>query len=400
MKKVKYRLVYNRKKLLNSKGTALIQVEASLGKHKTYFGTQIYIRPEEWDQRRSNIINHPNADDLNLWLYEFIIRLESMELAMWKKGITPTPSLLKNAFENKHTHKQTFKSFCIESIQNSSRKKSTKHNLLGTVRLISDFCPSNTWEDLNYIFLKEFEHWMEQKNYAINTVAKHLRNLRTLINEAIATGHLSAETNPFNQYTIKCAKTTHRFLKPEKLTAMENIQLEGKLSHVRDAFLFCCYTGLRYSDFIRLNSNHISNLNGEPWLKMKTKKTGNDIQIPLRLIFGGKALKILERYSSIEDFAKIGKNAHVNQRLSELRQELQIETRITFHSARHTCATLLCHHGIPITTIQKILGHSSVTTTQIYSEVMTETIARDLSNGFGIRSISSTKENGTMTKNK
>ena len=241
---------------------------------------------------------------------------------------------------------------------------------------------------------------MEQKNYAINTVAKHLRNLRTLINEAIATGHLSAETNPFNQYTIKCAKTTHRFLKPEKLTAMENIQLEGKLSHVRDAFLFCCYTGLRYSDFIRLNSNHISNLSGEPWLKMKTKKTGNDIQIPLRLIFGGKALKILERYSSIEDFDKIGKNAHVNQRLSELRQELQIETRITFHSARHTCATLLCHHGIPITTIQKILGHSSVTTTQIYSEVMTETIARDLSNGFGIRSISSTKENGTMTKNK
>ena len=80
MKKVKYRIVYNRKKLLNSKGTALIQVEASLGKHKTYLGTQIYIRPEEWDQRRTIIINHPNAEDLNLWLYEFVIQLESIEL--------------------------------------------------------------------------------------------------------------------------------------------------------------------------------------------------------------------------------------------------------------------------------------------------------------------------------
>lgn len=394
MKKVKYRIVYNRKKLLNSKGTALIQVEASLGKQKTYLGTQIYIRPEEWDQRRSIIVNHPNAEDLNLWLYEFVIQLESIELAMWKKGITPTPSLIKNTFENKHTNKQTFKSFCIETIKNSSRKESTKHNLLGTVRIISEFCPSNVWEDLNYIFLKEFEHWMKQKNYAINTIAKHLRNLRTLINEAIAIGYLSADTNPFNQYTIKCAKTTHRFLKPEKITAMENIYLEGKLAHIRDAFLFCCYTGLRYSDFIRLNSSHISKLNNEIWLKMQTVKTGNDIQIPLHLIFGGKALKILERYNSIESFAKIGKNAHVNQRLSELQLELQIETRITFHTARHTCATLLCHHGIPITTIQKILGHSSVTTTQIYSEVMAETIVRDLAIGFGIpTNLSSTEGN-------
>ena len=82
MKKIRYRLVYNRKKLLNNQGTALIQVEASLGKHKIYFGTRIYIRPEEWDRRTSSVIGHPNADDLNLWLYEFIVRLEELELSM------------------------------------------------------------------------------------------------------------------------------------------------------------------------------------------------------------------------------------------------------------------------------------------------------------------------------
>jgi site-specific recombinase XerD len=123
--------------------------------------------------------------------------------------------------------------------------------------------------------------------------------------------------------------------------------------------------------------------NGEPWLKMKTKKTGTEIQIPLFLIFGGKALKILNQYASIENFAKVGKNSYVNQRLSELQQMLHINTRITFHTARHTCATLLCHQGIPITTVQKILGHSNITTTQVYSEVMAETIVRDLSKGFG-----------------
>ena len=51
-----------------------------------------------------------------------------------------------------------------------------------------------------------------------------------------------------------------------------------------------------------------------------------------------------------------------------------------FHQSRHTCATLLCNQSIPITTIQKILGHSKVTTTQIYSEVIEDTIVKDLMN--------------------
>lgn len=385
MKKIKYRLVYNRKKLLNSKGTALIQVEASLGKHKVYFGTRIYIRPEEWDKRRSCIINHPNAKDLNLWLYEFIIQLESLELSLWKKGITPTLLQIKKTFDNRNIHEQTFNSFCIETIKKSSRKESTQNNLLGTVRIINEFRPTHTWEDLNHAFLKDFEHWMVQKSYAINTIGKHLRNLRTLINEAIAAGYLTAETNPFNQYTIKREKTLHRFLNPEELTSIENIPLKGKLAHTRDAFLFCCYTGLRFSDFIRLESHHIVMQNDEPWLKMKTKKTGHDIQIPLFLIFRGKALRIISKYTNIEKLANVGKNSYVNQRLSELQKMLKISTRITFHTARHTCATLLCYQGVPITTVQKILGHSNITTTQVYSEVMAETIVRDLSKGFGNR---------------
>ena len=51
---------------------------------------------------------------------------------------------------------------------------------------------------------------------------------------------------------------------------------------------------------------------------------------------------------------------------------------ITFHTARHTCATLLVHQGVPITTVQRILGHTSVRTTQIYSDVFAETLIKDL----------------------
>ena len=113
---------------------------------------------------------------------------------------------------------------------------------------------------------------------------------------------------------------------------------------------------------------------------IKTEKTGYEVKIPLYLAFNGRALDILNRYSSIEEFTRIGCNADTNRHLAVLQRMAKIKTRTTFHTARHTCATLLCHQGVPITTVQKILGHTKLTTTQLYSEVLADTIVRDLLN--------------------
>lgn len=51
---------------------------------------------------------------------------------------------------------------------------------------------------------------------------------------------------------------------------------------------------------------------------------------------------------------------------------------ISFHTARHTNATLLIYNGANITTVQKLLGHKSVKTTQVYANIMDITIVRDL----------------------
>ena len=70
MRKISYRPVYNRKKCLNSRGTALVQVEAYLNKKKVYFSTHIYLRPEQWDVKKKVIKDHPNQDALNGMLKE------------------------------------------------------------------------------------------------------------------------------------------------------------------------------------------------------------------------------------------------------------------------------------------------------------------------------------------
>lgn len=115
------------------------------------------------------------------------------------------------------------------------------------------------------------------------------------------------------------------------------------------------------------------------WLVYTSVKTNTEVRLPLYLLFNGKALAILQKYSAdLDDFFRLGNNSNVNKTLTVLMQLAGISKHISFHSARHTNATLLIYKGVNITTVQKLLGHKSVRTTQIYTDVMDMTVIQDL----------------------
>ena len=379
MDKIKYRLVYNRKKQLNKQGMALVQAEALLNQRKVYFKTNIYLKPEHWDKQTSQVCNHPQANDLNTMLFEFILHLQAIELSLWKRGIPVTLSLLKDAIRKDKPVNVTFPVFAKIYVQESDRKRSTKENLMTTITVLQEFRPGLDFKDITYTFLKEFEVHLKEKGNSVNTVAKHMRQLRTLVNEAINQGYIPSDAYPFRKFKIKQEKGRKEFLTPDELRKLENLQVSDKrLRHVLDAFLFCCYTGLRYSDFCQLTPENIIRVNGKRWFYFKSVKTDVEVRLPLHLLFEGKALAVLERYDIVTDFAKIGPNSEANKYLAQLATLARIRKHITYHTARHTCATLLVHQGVPITTVQKLLGHTSVRTTEVYSEVLSNTIIRDL----------------------
>ena len=95
MDKIRYRLVYNRQNTLNRQGTALVQVEAYLNQRKIYLKTNVYLKPECWSREGAQVINHPQSNELNAMLYEYILYLQGIELGYWKRGIPATLSLLK-----------------------------------------------------------------------------------------------------------------------------------------------------------------------------------------------------------------------------------------------------------------------------------------------------------------
>lgn len=168
---------------------------------------------------------------------------------------------------------------------------------------------------------------------------------------------------------------------PADLEKLENLELPDRKNnsrHILDAFLFCCYCGLRFSDFKQLTYKNLITIDGKEWLVLNSVKTGVKLNIPLYLLFNGKALGIMRKYDSIEQLAALGCNSDTNRTLQKLGRMARISKKFTYHTSRHTCATLLVHQGVPITTVQKLLGHTSVKTTEIYSEVFDETIIKDL----------------------
>ena len=381
MNKIIYNLVYNRKKCLNKKGMALVQVEAYLGRKKKYFSTKVYLKPEQWDNKKLIVKNHPNADALNRLIYEFVATIEKKELELWQQGKRISLELLKNALTTQENN-SSFISFFRQEVMNSSLKDSTKRNHLSTLMLLQEFKKNITFSDLTFELISSFEYFLQLKGYHTNTIAKHMKHLKRHVNIAINKEYIEIQKYAFRKYKIKTIENKHTHLVPEELERLENLILSGryvKLQKSLDAFLFCCYAGMRYSDFINLSSENFVDINQETWLIYKSVKTGTEVRLPLYLLFSGKGIAILNKYrDNLEDFFHLRDNSNVNKDLIIITRLAGLSKRISFHTARHTNATLLIYNGINITTVQKLLGHKSVKPTLVYTNVMDMTIIHDL----------------------
>ena len=381
MKKITYRPVYNRKKTLNKQGMALLQIEAYLEKRKTYFSTGIYLTPEQWDNRRCIIKKHPHAEALNYKVHEFILDLEQKEISSWKRGNDITLAVLKEGDKKKSP--TSFLDFIKEDIQSSAIRTSTRKNRMTTCQLLQKYNPHIDFKDVTPQFIYEFEHFLFTNKLQMNTVSKHMKHLKSFVNSAIDKGHIDINSYPFRRYRTKKASRKHVYLTPEELQQLESLTLPPKhrlLTHTLDAFLFCCYTGLRYSDFTNLSERNIVQLDKKPWIIFRTVKTDTEVRLPLNLLFNGKAWRILRKYKKDwkHFFGSIRSNSTVNKELIKIGRLAGIQKHFSFHTARHTNATLLIYKGASITTVQKLLGHKNISTTQIYSEIMQSTIIKDL----------------------
>ncbi|MHA7108688.1 tyrosine-type recombinase/integrase [Sunxiuqinia elliptica] len=235
---------------------------------------------------------------------------------------------------------------------------------------------------IDYKFLNAFDVFIKKNfNNSQNTAWNYHKHLRRVLNLAISMDYI--DKNPYSKFKVGLNETHREILSNEELKRIEEKQIQiERLAVVRDIFVFACYTGLSFSDIAKLSAIHHQQKNdGWEWIIIDRNKTNNRCRIPLL----PKAKEILKKY---EDYPKIsGKaillpvltNQKMNSYLKELGDICNINKNITMHIARHTFATTVTlSNGVPIETVSKLLGHSSLKTTQIYAKVLDKKIAEDM----------------------
>lgn len=397
MKKIRYKIVFNRRGILKRDGTALLQIEAYLEGKRCYFSTGIYVKPSQWDAKRCMIKRHPNSSGLNMMVWNEINRMEALEIDLWRRGDAVTLETLSDLIRDngngqvrqdglKEAKSQHLTELLRKHIGSACIRESTRKNKLSTVNLLDEFYPDISIAQFDEPTINRFRNWMAVRGLCVNTISKHLIHLRTEINAAIKEGEILPQENPFLRIKIRHEAYKSSFITVHELHLLESYREKARITdisanerHCLDSFLFCCYSGLRYSDFTNLTHDNFIKNGQECWIDFKSVKTGVRTRIPINLLFDGKALSILDTYAAHPDeFFRLPPNSSVDHILERIAHKAGLHKHISFHSARHTNATLLLYKGVSVTTVQKLLGHKNIRTTMRYCEVMDETILKDL----------------------
>ena len=237
-------------------------------------------------------------------------------------------------------------------------------------------------EDLSLKFVTQFEHYLlVNEGMQTNSAHKYITNLKRVMNVAVSLEWIPK--NPFDNFRCSYTNPEREILTQAELDTMQYLEIKmPRLAAVRDVFLFCCYTGFAYSDIYKFERNALSiGMDGEYWLSTIRQKTGTRESVPLLPL----PMEIINRYKEHPECTKhnkllpVNSNQKYNAYLKEIADLCGINKNLTSHMARHTFATTVTlSNGVPLETVSRMLGHTKISTTQIYAKVLDNKVSSDM----------------------
>jgi integrase len=193
--------------------------------------------------------------------------------------------------------------------------------------------------------------------------------------------------NPYDTFRVGFKPVDRDYLDKEEIEKLANLEIDDqRLALYRDFFLFACYTGLAYSDIQQFKREHIKlDTDGTYYIKKPRQKTGGVSIIPLL----DPAIRILIKYSLTGDprdfIWHVVCNQVLNRHLKKIARMAKIDKQLFMHLARHTFATTVTlSNGVPLETVSKMLGHTSLKHTVRYARVVAEKIKNDMGRVRGV----------------
>ena len=388
-------LFYIKKQKNYQEGPAPIYLRITVGGKRTEVATGRECLPQKWNAKSGRAIGSKEEIKIfNSFLSNLQNQLYEAHRCLSEKGELITAEALKSRMlgksekgymlldvfkdHNKKIAALVGKEFSTGTLQRYETSLRHTKEFINYKYGISDI----DVKKINHEFVCEYDFYLRSvRRCSNNSAVKYISNFGKIIRICLSNGWISAD--PFVSYKGKVKTIKRAFLSESELQIVaEKKFATERLTQVRDVFLFCCFTGLAYADIKKLKMSQIrKGVDGENWIFTNRQKTDERSAIPLLPI----AIKLIERYSNHplrlnKDMSlPVPSNQKMNDYLKEIAGVCGIDKILTSHIARHTFATTVTlSNGVPIESVSKMLGHSSIRQTQHYAKILDVKVSEDM----------------------
>lgn len=363
-------------------GKTEILIECYFDRRYRTIGTGIYTELQYWDSAKQAVTpKHPQAATVNNLLKT---KIRELEQRAYKYEETPGQVFdfvqLKNISTGKD--KQTFAYFVQDQIKKETKLEyNSVVKYRGNIQIITEILGDITPDKITDKLIEKLDAELKKK-YAESTVARMHIFTAKYLKKAIKARLITK--NPYDYVEIDRFKPTEKntFHTIAELEALEAIaDLAYPINLIRDRYLYSCYTGLRISDNLALLKTALTDTNEGYIVDLTTIKYKRDLIHPLGLMFDGKPDKIARQWINTHDeptvFPRVS-DEYIRTTLNVLAALAKpaIDKHLTFHVARHTCASLLADISQNPYLIMDILGHKDIKTSMTYIHSSPENIKK------------------------
>ncbi len=388
-------LFYLKKRSTYQSGPVAIYLRFNLNGQRAETSTGKTCEPSRWNAQ-SGRANGTKEEirSLNAFLDSLQAKAQELFQNMQLREEVLTAENVKNHFTGKGE-----KSFSLvrvfedhnrkmESLVGQEFEKSTLQRYKTCLMHVQDFLQLQynlsdiPVSKISFKFLNDFEYYLLSiRKCGNNSAIKYVKNLGKIVRICLGNGWLSID--PYTNYKPKTKKTHRIVLTKEELSRLAEKEFSvERLNQVKDMFVFSCYTGLSYADTRKLKRSEVmKGVDGNLWIYTNRQKTDTLSRIPVLPC----ALAVMNKYADHPQCSNKGlllpimSNQKMNAYLKEIADLCGIDKPLTFHIARHTFATTVTlNNGVPIESVAKMMGHTSIKTTQIYAKVMDHKISEDM----------------------
>ena len=387
-------LLYLKRSSLDKSGKAPIMGRLTVGRSMAQFRSKLSCTPSLWNPRESRLDGKSReAVEVNAKVEKLLLAVHSAFDSLVERNKLFDAEAVKNLYQGSVKTQITLLAL-LDKHMDELRSRvgvdvapTTLQTYKYTHRSLGKFIKKKfktkdvAFGQLNELFIREYQDFvLGELGYAMQTVRHYLAILKKICKIAFKEG--ISEKLHFAHYKLpKNKETTPKALSRESFEKIRDLDIPSNYPSTRftrDLFLFACYTGTAYADVSRITRDNLfTDEEGNLWLKYRKKKT--DYQARVKLL--PEAIALLEKYKdeSRDTLFPFQSAEMVKANMKGLRVMADIKEPMTYHSGRHSFASLITlEEGVPIETISRMLGHSNIQTTQIYARVTPKKLFEDM----------------------